>query len=65
MTERERLRWQLGLIIFRAMTRALSIPGIGQQEVARAFAMAAATLAEPPETDAPPLIPPQEPRWLS
>jgi hypothetical protein len=63
MTERERVRWQLGLVVFHALKRALSIPGVDQSEVAKAFTMAAMTLREPPEIDAPPLVPSSDSIW--
>jgi hypothetical protein len=43
----EQARWQIGLIVFHALKKALAIRGVDQHEVHKAFAMAAATLAEP------------------
>ena len=52
MTHEEQIRWQLGLIVFRALTATLQIDGVDRRQIARAFLMAAETLMAEPEITA-------------
>ena len=44
ISDHEQIKWQLGLIVFRAVTSALHIPGVNRREIAKAFLLAAETL---------------------
>ena len=49
MTHEEQIRWQLGLIVFRALAATLQIDGVDRRQIALAFLLAAETLITAPE----------------